>query len=550
MNHGLRYPVMIFIIIFMGTITTPGSAWNEETHMKINEYAISEGLKNLKFVSFDGSANGDDSEKHVVNENENPKKIQITSNAEHSINDWIIAGGRLADRPKNSAFLDHFYNPQSDEGLFGPLLSIFLGGQPTPDWAVSERNKYSWKNGVENLKLALNSPGDNKSVYYGIAWRSLGESMHLISDMTLPAHVWNDMHPIKDPLEESTNPEIVKNIMTNDAKKPFKSSIKFIPDDLKSNLKSVADWTHANFYSDDKTPDVKNIEQLVASGYVQTEGDYYLRSIDGIPSKIGKQVQLKAAESSSHERDLLWNKPNQAVITVNDQSILDDQRSKLIPTAVNVSSMLLTQFLPTFELKQDPVNGSNGFITVSGTLTQKTTGALKEQVIVANGAMIKDGDKIIVVPSSAYVAIPGKTTISYNINTPSTKDIELFFNLGGYVIHPVNVQVEQKEILIKNGPGIVGYWKWSDVLLPAPCNNILYFDGEGKIWMVSVSEGELNINTKADPIGHWESKSDGKYDIAVIDIIGFTYTLKGEKFYDGDTLKGRRLRPDDVKKCL
>ncbi|MCJ7611196.1 MAG: hypothetical protein MUP19_02955, partial [Candidatus Aminicenantes bacterium] len=72
------------------------------------------------------------------------------------------------------------------------------------DWAVEgpavstfKPNEYSWNRGVEFMRRAFHSTESQarKDQLFAAAWRALGETMHLLADMTVPAHVRNDSHP-------------------------------------------------------------------------------------------------------------------------------------------------------------------------------------------------------------------------------------------------------------------------------------------------------------------------------------------------------------------
>ncbi len=61
---------------------------------------------------------------------------------------------------------------------------------------------YSWNDGLRYYQAALAST-TRENPSYGQAWRAVGETMHLVSDMTVPAHIRNDGHAWSDPYEDS-----------------------------------------------------------------------------------------------------------------------------------------------------------------------------------------------------------------------------------------------------------------------------------------------------------------------------------------------------------
>ena len=55
-----------------------------------------------------------------------------------------------------------------------------------------------------SLSLAPKDHDDQRSLQLSRAYRALGESMHMLADMTQPAHVRNDSHPADEPIEAAT----------------------------------------------------------------------------------------------------------------------------------------------------------------------------------------------------------------------------------------------------------------------------------------------------------------------------------------------------------
>jgi hypothetical protein len=62
-----------------------------------------------------------------------------------------------------------------------------------------------------NLNLAPVDHADQRRTYLALAYRSLGETMHMLADMTQPAHVRNDSHPLDEPIETRVFSEHVRN---------------------------------------------------------------------------------------------------------------------------------------------------------------------------------------------------------------------------------------------------------------------------------------------------------------------------------------------------
>ena len=189
---------------------------------------------------------------------------------------WVIDGGYTADEPERYMSLRHFYTPIGDGASYLTDIpiggSIMMGDNPhinAKNWALGHpNNKYSWNNGLKNLKLGFTA-GTGKDCYgYAAAWRSLGETMHLISDMTTPAHVRNDSHPgtitpsaivdnlRADPYEYITGHD--GSLLAEAFNKPIYNSdlvgvinAKLTPDSL---FNTVAEYVNLNFFTADTIP--------------------------------------------------------------------------------------------------------------------------------------------------------------------------------------------------------------------------------------------------------------------------------------------------------
>src|SRR6056297_3381685 len=102
---------------------------------------------------------------------------------------WIVQGSIAEDT--DPRYLNHFYNPKTGNGLNdGPF-----SGHSAKWWAYNQDSvsgDYSVPQILENYK-----DGNKKRAYQGV-----GHILHLIQDMTVPAHVRNDAHPEGDPFED------------------------------------------------------------------------------------------------------------------------------------------------------------------------------------------------------------------------------------------------------------------------------------------------------------------------------------------------------------
>lgn len=280
----------------------------------------------------------------------NPSKVPnigdvslITSNstyteAERKISplEWIIHGGYSADEPEVPASLRHFYDPTRRKGkryLTDKLNSkafdwaeSFLANPHTNgvDWALGEQgnfgvleHNYTWENGKKYLQGALETANpDSRKKYMAKAWRSLGETLHMIADNGCPAHVRNDGHPSipipllsyfgnPDPYEEQM---AVYNIANFDGGPvPKSESEKFRAAKTTRDIAhQMAVFTNKNFFTNETISGIdwkgNKVKPITHPDYVykspklsadQYNGTYYIREIeDGISMKMCTDVQF------------------------------------------------------------------------------------------------------------------------------------------------------------------------------------------------------------------------------------------------------------------
>lgn len=146
------------------------------------------------------------------------KRMRVASRS-YKYHMWIERGGYTADEPELWQAMRHFYDPTASEtkyltdfkdwGLWltNMIGSWVLGRAPQMDavtWAITgpakngfRVNDYCWQRGVDYMRRACYTVKSSKEKerLFAAAWRALGETMHLLADMTVPAHVRNDSHP-------------------------------------------------------------------------------------------------------------------------------------------------------------------------------------------------------------------------------------------------------------------------------------------------------------------------------------------------------------------
>ncbi|MBK6937550.1 MAG: hypothetical protein IPH18_12175 [Chitinophagaceae bacterium] len=132
--------------------------------------------------------------------------------------EWITDGGFAADVPEVPASLRHFYDPTRPAGsryltditnarIMGAIQKYALTNPRMDglDWALgkpgdkansAQDHQYTWEKGKNWIRMALQEPDkDKRNELMAAAWRSLGETLHMIADHGCPPHVRDDAHP-------------------------------------------------------------------------------------------------------------------------------------------------------------------------------------------------------------------------------------------------------------------------------------------------------------------------------------------------------------------
>ncbi len=121
---------------------------------------------------------------------------------------WIAEAGWMEDEPWGPASICHFYDPlgidhgktyiTDNSGLIEYKASDLkeLLTRDAKSWATGSENSYGWIVAKANLAKAFRDPLPSQKVAdMALAYRCLGQSLHLVSDMGCPPHVRNDSHP-------------------------------------------------------------------------------------------------------------------------------------------------------------------------------------------------------------------------------------------------------------------------------------------------------------------------------------------------------------------
>jgi hypothetical protein len=464
-----RRPVIVILLLIVGCVilAVPVQGYNNlNAHPMINKYAVLSFEREikpndayLKTASLDGAYavgydwNLSDGRRGV------PSEGIISRYREKALKSWIIDGGFSQDEPEKWQSLRHFYDPinardayLTDSKILRLIGSGYYGAEMynpqinALDWAFdsSKRNEYSYPKAKEYFKSALASE-DRKTENYGRAWRSVGETMHMMADMATPAHVRNDGHPISDPYEDSVIGSVVENI-SRSGESPANLNYNVAPRTLMDKL---ALFTNRNFFSAD----------TIISSYPQpdlsqspADNGYIMGTINGQPYHVVKITSLM---------EDLYSSPRSSVLPHMDLLVIQDQQKILIPTAVRAGAAVLDRFLPRFVVTGDitttmetkngepvPIYYLNGKIDLVGNKEE-----WPEKLTIRNGANLvnaKSG-KRFVIPVNGVVSGDNLNSFTYlfvpevDVGANPGDKVFLEYDLGGYVIRSPDITIPEPE---------------------------------------------------------------------------------------------------------
>ncbi|MFA6316424.1 MAG: hypothetical protein WC943_03325 [Elusimicrobiota bacterium] len=318
---------------------------------------------------------------------------------------WIVEGGYTADEPEAYMALRHFYDPKNkaepyltdligkplapgaeDKGLGMPTEPSrfvnevgqhpsLMGANPgvnARDWAL-----YGSRHSFADLSKSLGAaekmvlPLENREPLLGKAWRSIGETMHLLADMTVPAHVRNDGHPgygnavtwlmskyshqydvRTDPYEDYVTAGVVDRHAKSAVEKGIAKAIgeAFTPRDL---FERVALWTSENFFSLDTISGRDLGTKKVYHSYNE-QPDHAAPKLENMLFKDGYHYR----EDSLGEVLMAFrDAPNQPQVI--DRRVAFAQASRLIPAAIAADARLLELTIPRYGVVVDGLDIRN-----------------------------------------------------------------------------------------------------------------------------------------------------------------------------------------------
>jgi hypothetical protein len=220
-------------------------------------------------------------------------------------------------------FMFHFNPNLNDAGYFGSCNSTqwAFGSAPcrqsggSPFFAASTlSNTHRWQDAVAHVRDSAGKPSEQ-------GWRDLGFVLHLLEDLTSPAHTRNDSHPPfidGDPMEAvtrtPTSPPVSEGLLSFATPEAFFAALQM--------------YTSTNFYSADTV--------FVGSGPIAVRSDrsYFYDASDRRIAYKGLAYYLSGLTEASRDRQ-------QATI---DDTIATEQFEQLGPVAVRYTASLIKRY--------------------------------------------------------------------------------------------------------------------------------------------------------------------------------------------------------------
>lgn len=362
-------------------------AWSQSAHQQINQQVVDNFLAQSensdKFSQNPIDTNKEYAGRGVISATYMRSKM-MTKTFYINFAKWVAHGGYSADEPEIEQALNHFYDPVFGVGLqmkrdwmLMPQFAFDYVMKTEADsnknaktWGLTDpANPFSYVSGLKYYKAAMEVheplqgnkmtdykapaitiPGEDKreggtvafndmdkvrDFYLGKSFRALGETMHLLGDMTQPAHVRNDAHGYSDPLEDTLTAGIVKD------KAQGKLVNVALPDDPDQLFHSVAAYVNRHFFTDDTIYgsfyEAPKIEKLTV-----VKGNILFNVIDGVQVPVAERTLstwIYGVEEFSEMEGY----------TVSS-SITRGQASVLVPIAIKANEKLIQGFFPTMEL--------------------------------------------------------------------------------------------------------------------------------------------------------------------------------------------------------
>ncbi|MHC1696383.1 MAG: PKD domain-containing protein [Eubacteriales bacterium] len=378
-QKAVKYIISLAVILLVTAgCGSPAMAWLQSAHTQINKAATSSFsstyAKSSKYYNSAVNLDYFCDAPNVVGTN----LFQYNQLWSYiSAKEQIINGGFSADEPNVYVSVRHFYDPLAlsgkneltdQETMFGMAYTPI----PATEWALwNEENPYCLRNAmlyykksmeiacdaqvsaipaIDNFRDFAGSPKDlneMRSMYLGKSMRGLGEVMHLVADMTQPAHVRNDSHPKTEMTEQAITEAVASALV----KFPRLDNVNISAsaNHVYDIMLALSTYTNSHFYSEDTIADI-------ASGVSPNNGEKPYSS----PNFSQFTVQKLAGYDTYYSNFNGTKIPMVAMVPgwlygvdykiTNEIAIMQGQ--VLVPLAVAANAQVMNMFFPTLKMEQ------------------------------------------------------------------------------------------------------------------------------------------------------------------------------------------------------
>lgn len=322
------------IIVLMFTVLwlTQAYALEKPTHEAINEVAANISSANDYLINQLKITGG--LETYFSNGSLNKKAIK-----------WIQLGGKTEDEPFYSRSFNHYLNPINNSGYGGLFKSALEWSHAQDTIGSTFGGDYDWS-AVRSyyLNALISTDKATRDSYFASTFQGVGQLMHLVTDMSVPAHTRNDGHI----LYNYENHVLANSgeVSTAGANPIFYSGTLTTYDPLFLDL---AAFSNANFLSDDTIftgftyPRIDDTELWTD----MTNNRSYLRKpvVTAAGVSTGVAVEHLVATSWLYFYRLRYFPQDKKYIPVGlDDTVYADYAALLLPRAVGYSANLLSFF--------------------------------------------------------------------------------------------------------------------------------------------------------------------------------------------------------------
>lgn len=586
--------IEIFLVVFMVvSFSIPVFPYNNDNqartmeggpHRAINYYAIQSFLNNRRsdsiFNKYDFT-NGRDLSGITVIQPGDWKEDILEDEREGKWYQWVVEGGYTADEPERYMSLRHFYDPLGvnqganylTDHVDEFLTSIVMGTNPKIDakWWGALYSPYSIDKGKEFMITAFSSMNlPEKDKLFAAAWRSLGETMHLIADMSVPSHVRNDSHPgvewtqfitdkyRADSYEEFVDQQVVEKCLGS-PDPVLVEAVNQIPKNENGFLNvlslydCVARYTNRNYFSLDT---IAGIEKALGQGITNSNGmpEYPSPRLEDLETDedgyyyckdyLGK---LYLARMLYQEKLSLFGKLSLIPKPEIDHQCVLSQAKRLIPAAIYANEQLIEWFIPkveviidSFILNEKGTDGREGII--KGRVVHIPSGMYDQPLLFT---MPIDGMISIVMNGEIFETQPGSISIQNGIiegkvqslPTGPIKNVNLLVDIGGILVSSADLKIYNLQLHPEKLDGLskkkYGFYVQSDN--PPSWVSYIWDFGDGRVEETDStsithtyeSEGEYQIQVQMRDAntGKILAKAQGKAYLSAQEEINITDTI-------------------------